>query len=312
MTKLIAISDLLEHEQQEALYGPTQADEKLVNSIARIGVTHPPLVSERVRDDGSLHYVIISGHRRVSACAELGYDAVACDVRRFTSTLEETATLIECNATSRDKSKAVKAREVKELAGVLTAMAQQRRAAALAGEEVPEEEKGETPALIAGKLGISAWQAKKILAIVGRDQRDNYAAKARTAWLNSTSDGEVATQGYKCVDDGLRDWEELEQAFTSESGGISISEAEKRLKHIKASMMPPRKDDAPDNAPAQPAPGFKRLTQDHQGNVYGFRENGENLGPAVYLAEHDCILTCPWDLIKSWAVSNLDKAASWQ
>jgi hypothetical protein len=75
---LVSISELRQSEEQQLLYDPPSDSEieELAESIKRRGLVHEPLITE--------DKVIISGHRRILACMQLGRESIRCKVEPIT------------------------------------------------------------------------------------------------------------------------------------------------------------------------------------------------------------------------------------
>jgi hypothetical protein len=75
---LVSISDLRQSEEQRLLYDPPSDSEieELAESIKKRGLLHEPVITQ--------DKVIISGHRRVSACLQLGKESIRCKTEPIT------------------------------------------------------------------------------------------------------------------------------------------------------------------------------------------------------------------------------------
>lgn len=79
----VAITDLIPHpDNPRADFEEGDGFAELMRSIEKHGVTNTPIVRPSKRKKG--YYQIISGHRRIKACQELGHMSVKVDVRELT------------------------------------------------------------------------------------------------------------------------------------------------------------------------------------------------------------------------------------
>ena len=75
---LVSISELRESEENRMLYDPPSDSDiqELAESIKKRGLLHEPVITQ--------DKVIISGHRRVSACMQLGKESIRCKIEPIT------------------------------------------------------------------------------------------------------------------------------------------------------------------------------------------------------------------------------------
>jgi hypothetical protein len=75
---LVSISDLKESEENRMLYDPPSDSDiqELAESIKKRGLLHEPVITK--------DRVIISGHRRILACMQLGKESIRCKIEPIT------------------------------------------------------------------------------------------------------------------------------------------------------------------------------------------------------------------------------------
>lgn len=89
-TKLVKVSMIEVGEHEQRMEDDPEVFAELVNSIGRLGLLNPLLVSE---DDG--RYVLVAGHRRLAAIKKLGYVEVLCMVRESSGIVDAEITFAE-------------------------------------------------------------------------------------------------------------------------------------------------------------------------------------------------------------------------
>jgi len=141
------ITDLKTHPMNEQIYTADESVDNLKESIKDRGQLDPITIT----DDG----VIISGHRRVKALTELGYETVEATVKSYESEEEQVMDLIEFNNT-RVKTKIEVFNEISHYKEMFSRRRGQRT------DLEKESFKGATKELIAKALGIGATNIIKI------------------------------------------------------------------------------------------------------------------------------------------------------
>ena len=89
-SKLVKVSEIVVGEHEQRMEEDPEVFAELVNSIGRLGLLNPLLVSE----DGG-NYVLVAGHRRLAAIKKLGYAEVQCLVRESSGIVDAEITFAE-------------------------------------------------------------------------------------------------------------------------------------------------------------------------------------------------------------------------
>lgn len=172
-------ASLRPHPLNVAIYGDEPTDEKLIASIAAVGV----LVPLTIKADGT----IISGHRRHAAAIRAGWAEVPVVVVSFEDDLDERQAIIEHNR-QREKTLTQRMREAEELTAIERARARYRQATSSGGNvpqltaTLPEAEKGETREKVSAAVGMKPRTYEKAKAIYDKAKSgDERAQKAMEA-----------------------------------------------------------------------------------------------------------------------------------
>jgi protein gp37/ParB-like chromosome segregation protein Spo0J len=151
------ISDLRRHPMNAEIYGDVP-DAEFVESIREKGVLTPIIVTSENR--------VISGHRRVAACKQLGISEVPVDVRTYESESAAITALIHSNR-QRAKTNEQRAREAAALEGIEREEAKRRQGTRTdIPETVPEGSTGDSRDKIGAKVGWSGPTAEKAVKTI--------------------------------------------------------------------------------------------------------------------------------------------------
>lgn len=168
---------LKEHPINQQLYGSSDPEEALIDSIRRKGI----LQKIRVTCIDSDFY-ILGGCRRVKAAIALGIEKVECVLEEYPSLHAAEREVIELN-TYRPKSEAVLAREIEKLITIHGDEAEDRKIAGLKrGQTTPDSRASDsrrtrTDDLVADLLNISRNRLRNILTVFGEDYRTTKLAE---------------------------------------------------------------------------------------------------------------------------------------
>lgn len=128
----VEVDKLKPHPENERIYGKDEDASDLKDQIEEFGSIIEKL---KITDE----YVVISGHRRLKAAKELGYETVPCEFVKFDSPEEELAALIQYNY-RRVKTNLQRAREGLALSMSLSVLKDKRRLANLKQNRTDVEE----------------------------------------------------------------------------------------------------------------------------------------------------------------------------
>jgi len=146
----------------ERIYGVTQPDADLIESIRQHGILEPLIIKA--------DRTIVSGHRRWQAALSLGLRLVPVHEVAFASELDERAAVIAYNR-QREKTFVQKMKESDELKDIESEKARQRQAHGRTAlgrtlEEIfPEREKGQARDKVAEQLGMSGRTLDKAVKV---------------------------------------------------------------------------------------------------------------------------------------------------
>lgn len=177
---LPSVNEFTPHPLNEKVYGSPKADEKLIESIEKVGILQPIIVNRNKQ--------IVSGHRRWQACKIIAERRPDKDFHILAITFggsdfQAEQLLIESNR-QRVKTLEQKAREFRELKRIEAALARERM---LAGRKIDPGKnfsRGRAEDNAAAALGMSRPTARKLEAIVQRADTGDSEARAALDALN--------------------------------------------------------------------------------------------------------------------------------
>ena len=181
----IGIMELYPHPQQEHIYGGCDVSPEFLESVRQTGIIQHPVVTPL---NGSAGYQIISGHRRVAAIRQLGWDRITCIVRTYANEEEAMYDFLASNA-SRQKTSAMLIKEA--LAYLhLTSKNHANADKGLTINDVAEDfQLGESAsqAEIAARIGQSLHFVKAVRVVFDDDYRESYLADLRQHRISNGS-----------------------------------------------------------------------------------------------------------------------------
>ncbi len=177
---LPSVNEFTPHPLNEKVYGSPKADEKLIESIEKVGVLQPIIVNRNKQ--------IVSGHRRWQACKIIAERRPEKDFHILAITFggsdfQAEQLLIESNR-QRVKTLEQKAREFRELKRIEAALARERM---LAGRKIDPGKnfsRGRAEDNAAAALGMSRPTARKLEAVVQKADGGDPEAQAALRALN--------------------------------------------------------------------------------------------------------------------------------
>jgi ParB-like chromosome segregation protein Spo0J len=177
---LPSVNEFTPHPLNEKVYGSPKADEKLIESIEKVGVLQPIIVNRNKQ--------IVSGHRRWQACKIIAERRPDKDFHILAITFggsdfQAEQLLIESNR-QRVKTLEQKAREFRELKRIEAALARERM---LAGRKIDPGKnfsRGRAEDNAAAALGMSRPTARKLEAVVQKADGGDPEAQAALRALN--------------------------------------------------------------------------------------------------------------------------------
>jgi ParB-like chromosome segregation protein Spo0J len=177
---LPSVNEFTPHPLNEKVYGSPKADEKLIESIEKVGVLQPIIVNRNKQ--------IVSGHRRWQACKIIAERRPDKDFHILAITFggsdfQAEQLLIESNR-QRVKTIEQKAREFRELKRIEAALARERM---LAGRKIDPGKnfsRGRAEDNAAAALGMSRPTARKLEAVVQKADGGDPEAQAALRALN--------------------------------------------------------------------------------------------------------------------------------
>lgn len=147
VSRLIALDSIVEHEDNEIIYGMDKLDE-LIESIQEDGFSDPI----GVYDLKNGTYEIFSGHKRYQAMTQLGEKSIPAFIFPAPKdNVERAKRLIRSNSLNRDYNPITKARELRYFYDNVI---------------VPENKPGRKRAQLAKEFGIAESQVAKFLALL--------------------------------------------------------------------------------------------------------------------------------------------------
>ena len=186
----IATAMLLEHPNQQKIYGDTKISSDFVKSIVQRGILQPLLVtsSELFDKNDTKSYTIISGHRRKIGGGMANLDTVPCIIKEYPSPIFADLDHVFCNK-QRVKNPTQITNEINDLKQLLCQYDNIKKHQDLS--KTPEEVKQfflefqkrldkyggdpkNTAKLIAKELGITQFEVSQHFAISDDEKFDNY------------------------------------------------------------------------------------------------------------------------------------------
>jgi ParB/RepB/Spo0J family partition protein len=241
--------DLEPHPLSREVFGdlPEEEYQELQKDIARRGIQDPVQVIPG--ENGT--YTVVCGHQRVRAARELGIK-VPCIVREdLRDDLDIREHLIRDNLTRRHLTDYQRGKVIEALYEVERQRARERQELTkLAGRGVqkkdimavqnfaPPKDRGKTRDNVAASLGISGWQAEKILR-VHQEAPDPIKEKWKRGEI-TTHDAYESIRRLEELDEETR--ERAIQVIEEKPGKTvrnAITEAVRRVKHERAHLNPP-------------------------------------------------------------------------
>jgi N6-adenosine-specific RNA methylase IME4 len=159
---LINIDDLKAHELNSQIYGDSEPEQGLLESIKKHGILEPIVINKE--------FIIISGHRRWNTAKKIGLTEVPYRIEYYKDFLDEQEKLIEYNK-QREKTFTQKMAEADKLKEIESERAKERQGTRSDIKiMLPECSKGQTREKIGQKIGMSGstyergnkvWEAAK-------------------------------------------------------------------------------------------------------------------------------------------------------
>jgi ParB/RepB/Spo0J family partition protein len=178
MIKEVDINSLKPHPKNIEIYGNEDIKD-LVDSIRQYGLKQPIMITDK--------NVIISGHRRVKACKQLGYLNILATINHYDADEDAIEDLVLINKT-RDRTPEQKAREIKTLEDIEKRRAQLRIIAKQNNNSAKEIAARAEPPTLAGAGRVRDILADKVGFKSGREAERAMKAVEKIDELSKKTD----------------------------------------------------------------------------------------------------------------------------
>lgn len=235
--KQINIDMLIDHPENESIYGVVTPDTDLVESIKERGILQPLRVMLRKGDyesENFFEYIIISGHRRKAASREAGIHWLPCEVVDYDSDEEVLIDLIHSNKHRIKTDKQIND-EITRLRSALSQAKKQNSMANLKrgkndGESptASNEAVGKTDDQIAEKTGLSKSEIQRRTVVADPDYRSKFFEELLALGANE-----------ELVQECRKQWVDVHRQLDigDKMGGLSVSAAAKAVKQLQKEFL---------------------------------------------------------------------------